>query len=229
MNKIVKIAFLFFISFLTIQAQPNLLFEGGNMYDWGNVKPDDSPLKAKVKILNKGNDTLKILKVQPGCGCTTAPIDKDKIEPGGFATLDITFDVHTASGVINKNIKIQTNNEMRPIDMYYLRANVVRPASFVGENYFNFGTISVGKDYTKEVKIHNNSGKEIKIDEILKVPDYCKLNIEKGSIIPVDKDYTLKAIINLKNPGIFSFSIKIKTDQSKEPDLFISGWGVANP
>lgn len=57
-------------------AQPKISIQGGDTQDWGKVKPKDSPLKASIKITNEGSEELKISDVRPGCGCTTAPLDK---------------------------------------------------------------------------------------------------------------------------------------------------------
>ncbi|MFC2131226.1 DUF1573 domain-containing protein [Bacteroidota bacterium] len=226
MRYIFEVVVLILFSMITkLYAQPKLEFEGGNTYDWGIVNPGESPLKAEIKIWNRGNDTLLIKNVKPGCGCTTAPLDKNVIPPSEYATLDVSLKISSYTGKINKNIKIETNIKSNPHIYFYLKANVFKPVTFLGKNYFNFGKIEPGKECEKTVKIRNNIDKDIKIVSIKKLPDYCKLNIDKGSVIPAKSEIDFKAIINRNEPGPFSFSIKIQTDQSNEPDLFISGWG----
>ena len=38
-------------------------------------------LTATIEVRNAGDDTLKIDRVQPGCGCTAAPIAPDRVSP----------------------------------------------------------------------------------------------------------------------------------------------------
>src|SRR6056300_1776529 len=87
-------------------AQPKIEVIGGNKHDWGKVSPKDSPLKTKVKIKNTGNEQLVITNVKPSCGCTTAPLDKDKLKPGEVATVNVTFNVGSKAGVNSKTIRI---------------------------------------------------------------------------------------------------------------------------
>ena len=66
--------------------------ECGDTYDWGTVwVKSETVLETQVKIFNSGKDTLVISEVHPSCGCTTAPIDKDRIEPAGYAVLSISL------------------------------------------------------------------------------------------------------------------------------------------
>ena len=66
-------------------AQPQMEIIGGDTYNWGKVKPGKNPLKATILVRNIGNEELHITQVRPGCGCTTAPLDKDKLKQGDTA------------------------------------------------------------------------------------------------------------------------------------------------
>lgn len=44
------------------------------------------------KIKNSGNDVLEIKRVATSCGCTTAKVDKEKINPGEEANVSVTYD-----------------------------------------------------------------------------------------------------------------------------------------
>ena len=210
---------------INLFAQPVLEFENGNKYDWGNVKPEDSPLKADIKVWNKGDDTLKILDIKPSCGCTVAPIDKNIILPNEFATISLKFSVESSVGVINKMINIRTNIPDKPYIVYFLIANVQRDLTFEGVNYFNYGSIRKGLISERSVNIKNNTDKDIKISKIYDLPEYCTLNIKEGSIVPGNSIINIIASVQNFVPGNFSFAFKIQTENSKIYDLVISGWG----
>lgn len=98
---------IFFISSI-MYAQPKLEIVGGDTHDWGTVKVFESPLKTIITIKNTGNQPLRVFEVKPSCGCTTAPLDKDILNPGETAKIDIKLDLKGNVGAITKDVNIMT-------------------------------------------------------------------------------------------------------------------------
>ncbi len=82
------------------------------------ISPDSfnfgyAPQHAKVShsfwLKSTGDDTLRIIKIIPGCGCTKAPLEKDVLLPGDSARLEIIFSTKTYRNRITKSPKITTN------------------------------------------------------------------------------------------------------------------------
>ncbi|TFH60906.1 MAG: DUF1573 domain-containing protein [Candidatus Zixiibacteriota bacterium] len=65
-------------------------------------------------IHNSGGDTLRISKVTPGCGCTTAPLSKQDIAPGDSARLSVVFDTKNMLGKMIKDVVIKSNDPDKP-------------------------------------------------------------------------------------------------------------------
>jgi hypothetical protein len=65
-------------------------------------------------IRNSGTDTLKISKVTPGCGCTTAPLSKEAIAPNDSARLSVVFDTKNMLGKMIKDVVISSNDPDKP-------------------------------------------------------------------------------------------------------------------
>jgi hypothetical protein len=65
-------------------------------------------------IHNIGGDTLKISKVTPGCGCTTAPLSKNAIAAGDSARLSVVFDTKNMLGKMIKEVSIKSNDPDKP-------------------------------------------------------------------------------------------------------------------
>lgn len=65
-------------------------------------------------IHNSGGDTLKISKVTPGCGCTTAPLSKQAIAPNDSARLSVVFDTKNMLGKMIKDVVINSNDPDKP-------------------------------------------------------------------------------------------------------------------
>ena len=65
-------------------------------------------------IHNSGVDTLRISKVTPGCGCTTAPLSKQAIAAGDSSRLSVVFDTKNMLGKMIKDVSIQSNDPDKP-------------------------------------------------------------------------------------------------------------------
>ncbi len=65
-------------------------------------------------IHNGGGDTLRITKVTPGCGCTTAPLSKQTVPPGDSARLSVVFDTKNMLGKMIKDVTIASNDPDKP-------------------------------------------------------------------------------------------------------------------
>jgi hypothetical protein len=88
-------------------AAPELVIDNAE-FDFG-FTPQKSKISHTFWLKAAGDDTLKIIKVKPGCGCTKAPLES-KILPAGDSTrLEIIFSTRTYRNKISKKPAIQTN------------------------------------------------------------------------------------------------------------------------
>lgn len=205
-------------------AQPKLEIDNDGTYDWGNVKSTESPLKAKIKLWNKGNETLIINNVKPGCGCTTAPLDQDHIEAGKFATLDVSLNIGSHGGMLQKSITVTSNDPQASTKLIILKANVVVPISLL-PNYISFPRLYVGEEATSKVVITNNTDKAVKITSIKVEPSNLNINIKSGEVIMPKNSVTLEASYKPTEVGQFNGTISMNTDNSDVPVIDIRGWG----
>ena len=217
-------AFVFAWALISCVAQPKIEFDCGDTFDWGTKTPKDSPLKAKVKIYNRGNDTLRIKEVKPGCGCTTAPLDKNNIEPGGFATLSITLQAGGYTGDITKTVFVNSN-AAESTKTLYLKANIFRPLVCFPNAYLNFGTMLVNKETTSKIVLNNKSKEKIKITKLDFAPAYMVINIKEGDVIPPNEGITIEAKVKPTIAGPFSCRLSIYTDHPEAETTVISGSG----
>ncbi len=77
-------------------------------FDFGRVCQN-----AKVAhifwIKSVGDDTLRVTKVVPGCGCTQAPLRDSVIAPGDSTDLEIFFSTKSYRGPVSKRPHLETN------------------------------------------------------------------------------------------------------------------------
>ena len=195
-------------------AQPKIRIEGDDVYDWGKTDPKDQPLTAKIKIFNQGTDTLKISLVKPECGCTTAPLDKNNIEPHGFATLSVRLSVGGEDGPVDKSIAITSNDPVSPQKNLSLKADIIRPIRF-SSRILLFGSFELNKEATSSLTIKNNTGKTIHIRAMKKVPKEVMINIKKNVQIAPNKEFTLKARYTPGALSNLSGKLTLKTDNEE--------------
>ena len=60
-------------------------------------------------IKSIGTDTLRIVEVEPGCGCTQAPLLDSTLAPGDSTRLEITLNTRNFRGFVDKRPSFVTN------------------------------------------------------------------------------------------------------------------------
>ncbi|MGQ9819389.1 MAG: DUF1573 domain-containing protein [Candidatus Kapaibacteriales bacterium] len=224
MRKLIVFVTFFLLPILTF-SQPKLEIIGGDTYNWGTVKSTDDPLKAKVKLRNAGTELLKISAVKPGCGCTTAPLDKSELNPGEEATLDITLHIGGAGNEVTKSIRISSNDPNEPNKYLYLKATVFHPISLSPTQYFTFNEMTVGKESMSKLTLKNNTNREVKLSNVEFSPADLSLNLPKEKILKPGETFELIAKVTPQKKGYFNCSVKIQTTDPDMKEIVIPGYG----
>ncbi|MEA3297871.1 MAG: DUF1573 domain-containing protein [candidate division Zixibacteria bacterium] len=77
-------------------------------FDFGRVA-QHAVVSHRFLIKSVGEDTLRITKVIPGCGCTKAPLKDSVLAPGDSTTLEILFSTKSYRGFLSKRPYLETN------------------------------------------------------------------------------------------------------------------------
>lgn len=65
-------------------------------------------------LRSAGSDSLKILKVQPACGCTKAPLKKEVVAAGDSTGVELVFTLSSASrGRVSKSAMVYANESTK--------------------------------------------------------------------------------------------------------------------
>ena len=91
----------------TALAQSSLLIKEP-IFDFGYV-PQNSTISHVYWLYSNGKAPLKIESIQPGCGCTKAPLEKDVIAVGDSTQLEIIYSSRMYSGPQTKRPAIESN------------------------------------------------------------------------------------------------------------------------
>lgn len=232
MLNILKLSLVLMISGLTIAfAQPKLVIDGGDMYDWGNVKPEQGILHADVKLFNKGTETLEIKRVKPGCGCTTDSLDMNMVAPGKYATLRVNLIIAGYQGNTIKSVRISTNDPEKPEQNLLLKCNVMVPVALTPK-YLGFNRLIVGEESSTKTMITNNTDKPIKIvnfsirmssNEV--DASELKHNLRRNTIIAPKSNLTVEMKYNPKKVGRLQSTLTVQTDSKEAPTIELPIWG----
>lgn len=212
-----------FFTSIALFSQPKIQIIGGNTYDWGQVKVFESPLKTLVKIKNVGNQPLRIFEVKPACGCTTAPLDKDILQPGDVATIDIKLDLKGNIGPVHKDINIMTNDPVAKNVKLNLVANVVTSLD-KEPKFFAFNTVKPNAKSEAKITLTNYSDHDIIIKKIVKSHEDLKLSINVEDVIKAKSSKDVMAYYTPTTVGTHSMSVTLLTNDLDVPRLSISAW-----
>ncbi len=220
-----KIFATFLLAATIVFAQPKIEISGANQKDWGKVSPKDSPLSTKILIKNTGNQNLKITKVKPSCGCTSAPLEKNELLPNESTHVDVSFNVSGNTGNVTKTILIESNDPTNASINYLLKAEIVRPLTILPSTYMTFNTLQVGMEGESKLKIKNTSNSPISLLETKVEPDYLIVNLTGKKTLKPGEEFEIKVKVTPRKAGTINTKLSIKTTSEDFPVIDIFGYG----
>lgn len=230
MKKLIYTALLMLAFTSFVYSQPKLVIEGGDAYNFGNkCRATENPVNTTIKIFNAGTETLKVENPKPLCGCTSAPLDKNLIEPGEYATLGIKLYLNVSHGNYSKTVIINSNDPLTPTRNLTLNAVVFQdsvptlPIQY-SPLYLNFGLMIKNKDADATIELTNTTNENIKIESV-SCPKGIDLNISKGDKIKANSKLVVKAEFEPEQSGPFTGNIVITTNNPKLANVNIPVWG----
>lgn len=139
-------------------------------------------------LQSTGSDSLKILKVQPACGCTKAPLKKEVIATGENGEVELVFTLSAGSrGNVSKSATVYTNDSTRGTFQLQFTANAYQNPDSITPLTLSSGQIKFGegKD-AREAKltITNTSTSPVKVQLVASSPDYFSVDLPTAEIQP---------------------------------------------
>ncbi|HYF03058.1 MAG TPA: DUF1573 domain-containing protein, partial [Patescibacteria group bacterium] len=226
MKRFLTFAFAALCTLTTAYAQPKLEVLGGDTYDWGKVKPADSPLKTTLKIKNSGNQQLKISDVKVGCGCTTTGIAKKELSPGETTTMDVSLNTGATSGAMTKSVTINSNDPLSPSKLVLLKAEVVRAIQVLPSQYITFNDLKPGSESTTKITIRNTSPNDITLSDVSTTND-LRHNLKSKTVVKANSNLDVIVKVKIKEKGYYNALLKMKTSHPDFPLLEIPAYGNA--
>jgi hypothetical protein len=135
----------------------NLEVDLGTMYSGAKKK-------GKIVLKNIGNDTLRIISVQPQCGCTAVKQPKKFLLSGQSDIVELEFNSSGYRGKVEKQVTINTNDPTSQFVSVKLLIDVkeiLQPLS--GSTMLWMNNAMIGKAATQTIALKNVSGTTLAI------------------------------------------------------------------
>lgn len=199
------------------------------IHDFGNILEKDGPATFEFVVSNKSTRPVKIVNVQPSCGCTTPDWTKEPIAVGGTGFIKASFDPKGRPGYFDKTLSVTTDWDGQAV-VLRIKGNVVNPetanapslfAVAVGSlrfksNSFNIGKVFINRDTEPVSFPFRNAGKDTIHFKGYVAPGYIKVSTPK--FIGPNETGSIKIAFDAKAKNQYGFTsenIQLKTDDSE--------------
>jgi len=207
------------------KAQPKLAVDSltidlGTIYS-GQVKT------GRIKLKNIGNQPLKILHVQPSCGCTTVRQPKGELQPNESDEVEVSFNSSLYRGPVEKFVNIETNDPLSQYVAVKLIANVKDELAPTSSSYSIWlGNIRVGKKVEQPITFTNVCGRTIAIRSITSTSPHISGETDQKRVDPSD---TLTVVLTAlpDKAGYETGTVSIQTDSKNQPTVDLKVYFIA--
>jgi len=195
-------------------------------FDFGHVV-QHAKVSHRFIIKSTGDDTLQITKIDPGCGCTQAPLADSVLAPGESTYLDLFFSTKSYRGKVDKKPYFLTNINKEKV--YLGISGTLRPKDEPGHPIHIDPPIMDVSQFTPKprrqasVWIHNLEKREyqlglvdyadhvfeIKFPESIPANDSARVRIRIHESM-VDQEFEHSITFSIDDPSDTRFTIPIK-------------------
>ncbi len=211
-----SLAFVLILPMLAL-AQPKLAIGSttvnlGDMYS-GQIKT------GQIFLRNIGSQPLKILHVQPSCGCTTVREPKSELQPNDSDEVEVSFNSSLYRGPIEKYVNIETNDPLSQYVTVKLIGVVKDELDPVSSSHSVWmGNLAVGTRVNQPYPLRNVSGKTISILKVTSSSSSVTAETDQRKVEPND---TLKVTITAhpEKSGYDTSTLNILTDSKNQPNI----------
>ncbi len=192
-------------------------------FDFGSI-PLNSVVAHDFPIKNEGTDTLVITAVKPTCGCTTAPLESDKIAPGEVENLHVQLNTKKLNGLVRKFINIECSDPINPYMRISFKAVINDPKQVIipVPNMVDYGNVLKGEGKTVKVELKNGASDDLNLT-MLSLPDESIVTVKPG-MTALKAGETTELIFDLSDKisaGSIISSVSIEAEGKPETRISI--------
>jgi hypothetical protein len=226
MKKSIGILFVAAIWLTNSHAQPKLAIE--NMEINMGVLFSGSTTTGKIPIKNIGNQPLKIIRIQPSCGCTTVKQPKSELQTNESDVIEVAFNSTGFRGQVEKYVNIETNDPTSQYVAVKLLAEVREELTpLTSSSSLWLGNVTVGKQAEQTVAFRNMSGKAISIKGIKSSSNDIVGKVDRTFVGSAD---TLKITVTATaaKEGYSSGHLILQTDSKNQPAVELKWYFIGS-
>jgi hypothetical protein len=142
-------------------ASPPLITFDSETCDLGSVVQGEQP-ECRYSFTNAGSDELKILGVEPSCGCTTALLSAPLLPAGARGGIRVVFDTDNFAGEVVKEIEVHSNDPARRSITLRLKA-LVEPEIDFEPRVVTFDDVPAGAALKQVVMLTNRRAEPVRV------------------------------------------------------------------
>jgi len=200
------------------------------VFNFGSVEETGGPVTHEFVFTNVSGRPVKILSVQPSCGCTIPSWSKEPIAAGKVGMIQARFDPKGRPGYFTKTLTVTADSEQAPI-VLQIKGQVTTGKTTVATDFpsakgnwklkasvFNMGTVYKKEATIKEFPVVNGGTKAITVEHVT-APAYITVEVLPSTLLPGTKG-VVKVSYNAKQNyryGFQSDNVEIHTDDDQQP------------
>ena len=207
------------------KAEPKAVFPELD-HSFGKVKEGEKAIHI-FRIINIGDEPLRIKQVMASCGCTATALSKKIVLPGEEGEIKVVFNSSGRVGEFEKNVRVVTNDPKKPETMLKIRGTVVKgpsPSIKIINRKIDLGVISLNIPHSFAISIRNTGSKDLIVKSIKNYRG--KVFLDSEVIIPPERRKIIHLTYHPKKWGVINESLTIYSNDPSRPRsyVFLSGY-----
>lgn len=142
-------------------AAPAAIVFASETCDLGSVVQGEQP-DCVFSFGNAGGDDLRLLQIEPSCGCTSALLSAPLLSSGAHGSIRVVFDSENFAGDVVKEVEVRSNDPVRPSVTLRVKA-LVEPEIDFEPRAVTFDAVRPGAALRQVVMLTNRRAEPVRI------------------------------------------------------------------
>lgn len=177
------------------------------VFDFGYV-PQNAIVAHTYWLRNTGTDRVEITKLQPNCGCTTAPLTDSLVEVGDSVPVEILFGSRNMTGKVEKFTRIISNATGR-VPALTFRSHVLKPDEPTPVFSVSPAIVDLAGKTEARIAAKNVSNEPVSLRVINAPGPHIRLDVKEISLQP-EESKEIGLTLSASAPDSFSQSITLE-------------------
>lgn len=198
------------------QAWADKLLKGETAHDFGTVARG-AQMYHRFAITNIWAVPLEIMNVRVSCGCVTATVSKQSLQPRETGYLDVNMDARRFTGP--KNVSIFVTVGPQYTSTATVRVSAVSRADVVfNPGEVNFGIVPCGQKAVQMVDVEYAGALDWKVSEVIKNGAPLDVDLDPLYREPGRVGYRIRTTLKPDAPpGLLRCEVQLKTNDPASP------------